>query len=92
MNARLALRSQMLVRHPTIKEFKMAKDFELKDNTMSLLKNGFKEEDDNRPDYTGSAKVNGVELKASLWINTTKSGATNLRGQFQPKEGSGSPF
>ena len=70
----------------------MAKDFELKDNTMSLLKNGYKEEDDNRPDYTGSAKVDGVELKASLWINKTKSGATNLRGQFQPKEGSGSPF
>ena len=73
----------------------MAKGFELKDNSMSLLKNGYKEEGDNRHDYTGDAKVGGVDMKASLWINKTKSGATNLRGQFQPKEeksDSDSPF
>mgnify|MGYP004450742009 FL=1 len=70
----------------------MAKGFELKDNSMSLLKNGYKEDGDNRPDYTGDAKVNGVELKASLWINKTKTGKTNLRGQFQPKEDSDMPF
>ena len=70
----------------------MAKGFELKDNSMSLLKNDYKKEDDNRPDYTGSAKVNGVEMKASLWINKTKSGKTNLRGQFQKKEDSDMPF
>ena len=64
----------------------MAKGFELNDNSMSLLKNGYKEEGDNRPDYTGDAKVGGVDMKASLWINKTKAGATNLRGQFQPKE------
>ena len=70
----------------------MAKGFELKDNSMSLLKNDYKKEDDNRPDYTGSAKVNGVEMKASLWINKTKAGKTNLRGQFQKKEDSDTPF
>ena len=70
----------------------MAKGFELKDNSMSLLKNGYKEDGDNRPDYTGDAKVNGVELKASLWINKTKACKTNLRGQFQPKEDSDMPF
>tara|TARA_R100001377_G_scaffold67484_1_gene42796 strand:+ start:749 stop:970 length:222 start_codon:yes stop_codon:yes gene_type:complete len=73
----------------------MSKDFELKDNSMSLLKNGYKEEGDNRPDYTGDAKVGGIDMKASLWINKTKAGATNLRGQFQPKEAksdSDSPF
>ena len=70
----------------------MAKGFELKDNSMSLLKNDYKKEDDNRPDYTGSAKINGVEMKASLWINKTKSGKTNLRGQFQKKEDPESPF
>lgn len=64
----------------------MAKGFELKDNSMSLLKNGYKEEGDNRPDYTGDAKVGGVDMKASLWINKTKAGDTNLRGSFQPKE------
>ena len=70
----------------------MAKGFELKDNSMSLLKNDYKKEDDNRPDYTGSAKINGVEMKASLWINKTKGGKTNLRGQFHKKEDSDMPF
>ena len=69
----------------------MAKDFELKDNSMSLLKNGYKEEGDNRPDYTGDAKIGGIDMKASLWINKTKAGKTNLRGSFQPKEEMASP-
>ena len=64
----------------------MADKYELKDNSMSLLKNGFKEDGDNRPDYTGNAKINGVDMKASLWINKTKAGKTNLRGVFQPEE------
>ena len=64
----------------------MADKYELKDNSMSLLKNGFKEDGDNRPDYTGDAKINGVDMKASLWINKTKAGKTNLRGVFQAKE------
>ena len=70
----------------------MAKGFELKDNSMSLLKNDYKKEGDNRPDYTGDAKIDGVEMKASLWINKTKAGKTNLRGTFQPKKESDSPF
>ena len=57
--------------------------FELKDNSMSLLKNGFKKDGDNKPDYTGNAKVGGVEMKASIWINKTKAGKTQLRGNFQ---------
>ena len=60
--------------------------FELKDNSMSLLKNGFKKDGDNKPDYTGSAKVDGVDMKASLWINKTKDGKTQLRGNFQKKD------
>ena len=70
----------------------MDKKFELKDNSMSLLKNDYKKEGDNRPDYTGDAKVSGVDMKASLWINKTKTGKTNLRGQFQVKEDSDTPF
>ena len=60
--------------------------FELKDNSMSLLKNGFKKDGDNKPDYTGNAKVGGVEMKASIWINKTKAGKTQLRGNFQKKD------
>ena len=60
--------------------------FELKDNSMSLLKNGFKEEGDNKPDYTGNAKVDGVDMKESLWVNKTKDGKTQLRGNFQKKD------
>ena len=60
--------------------------FELKDNSMSLLKNGFKKDGDNKPDYTGNAKVGGVDMKASIWINKTKGGKTQLRGNFQKKD------
>ena len=60
--------------------------FELKDNSMSLLKNGCKKDGDNKPDYTGSAKVDGVDMKASLWVNKTKDGKTQLRGNFQKKD------
>ena len=63
----------------------MAQNYEMKDNSMSLLKNGYKDDGDNRPDYTGDAKIGGVDMKASLWINKTKAGKTNLRGVFQPK-------
>ena len=70
----------------------MAKGFELKDNSMRLLKNDYKKEGDNRPEYTGDAKIDGVEMKASLCINKTKYGKTNLRGQFQKKEDSYMPF
>ena len=60
--------------------------FELKDNSISLLKNGFKKDGDNKPDYTGSAKVDGVDMKAALWVNKTKDGKTQLRGNFQKKD------
>jgi len=70
----------------------MANGFELKDNTMSLLKNGYKEEGDSRPDYTGSAKVGGTKMKVSLWINETKTGKKNLRGNFQPENENEAPF
>ena len=60
--------------------------FELKDNSMSLLKNGFKKDGDNKTDYTGSAKVDGIDMKASLWVNKTKDGKTQLRGNFQKKD------
>ena len=49
----------------------MAQNYELKDNSMSLLKNGYKDDGDNRPDYTGDAKIGGVDMKATLWINKT---------------------
>ena len=60
--------------------------YEMKDNSMSLLKNGYKEEGDNKPDYTGNAKVGGVDMNASIWINKTKDGKPQLRGNFQKKD------
>ena len=47
---------------------------------------------DNKPDYTGNAKVGGVDMKASIWINKTKDGKTQLRGNFQKKDGGDVPF
>tara|TARA_Y100000114_G_C11672622_1_gene284556 strand:+ start:538 stop:738 length:201 start_codon:yes stop_codon:yes gene_type:complete len=60
--------------------------YEMKDNSMSLLKNGYKKDGDNKPDYTGNAKIGGVDMKASIWINKTKDGKTQLRGSFQKKD------
>jgi uncharacterized protein (DUF736 family) len=58
-------------------------DFEMKDDSMNLWKNAYKNEGDKKPDYTGKAKVNGVQLDASMWINTNKEGKRYLSGKFQ---------
>tara|TARA_Y100001951_G_C11155783_1_gene191844 strand:- start:325 stop:546 length:222 start_codon:yes stop_codon:yes gene_type:complete len=59
-------------------------DFKMKDETMRLWKNKYKENGDKKPDYTGNALVGGKTLQASLWINTNDNGEKYLSGQFQP--------
>lgn len=67
-------------------------DFIMKENSMNLWKNSYKEDGDKKPDYTGKAKVNGVEMDASLWINTNKKGDRYLSGKFREKKKTDSPF
>lgn len=45
--------------------------YEQKPNTGVLFKNG-KKTTEKQPDYQGSCLVNGVAMKISSWINTSK--------------------
>lgn len=56
--------------------------YEQKDNTFTLFKND-KGENPKRPDYTGKALVNGVEVRLSAWIREGKSGKF-MSGTIEP--------
>ena len=47
--------------------------YEQRDNSGSFFENERKEQD-NHPDYTGKAMVNGVMYWASLWVKETQGG------------------
>lgn len=67
-------------------------EFKQKDQSFSLWKNSFKEDGDNKPDYTGSAKVDGHEYDCALWINEDKNGKRYLSGNFKEPRKKDSPF
>ena len=39
-----------------------------------LFKNGYKEEDDNKPDFVGGFNVNGTDYRLAAWVNESKNG------------------
>ena len=57
-----------------------------KNNSGNLFKNSFKEEGSKQPDYKGEVMVDGVVMKASLWLNKDKNGQTYLGLGFQSME------
>jgi hypothetical protein len=63
----------------------MAGDFEHRELSGSVFKNGFKEKP-NQPDYTGEAKIGGVLYRVSGWIKETRSGDKFLSLAFSVKE------
>lgn len=58
--------------------------FEQNDNSGSLFKNDRKTES-NHPDYTGTAKIGGVEFWMSAWLKEANSGKKFMSFSFKPK-------
>ena len=68
-------------------------DFEVKNQTFTLRKNKYKEEGDNKPDYTGNGKFNNEMKDLSMWINKDKKGNRYLSGRIREAKNKGdSPF
>jgi uncharacterized protein (DUF736 family) len=60
--------------------------FELKDGSGSLFKNSYKEdENDKKPNYTGSVKVKGTEYALAGWKTVSKSGVTYISVKVSDK-------
>ena len=73
--------------------------YEHEDGTASLFQNAYKENGDNRPDYTGKGKVEGDMKEFALWKRETKGGKTMLfvkwsepQEKFQSKKGEQAGF
>jgi|TARA_R100001594_G_scaffold120038_1_gene155563 hypothetical protein len=59
--------------------------FEHKDNTGSLFKND-KDGNDKRPDFTGTAKIDGVVYKVASWVNNSPDDRIRISLKFDKKE------
>jgi len=60
--------------------------YEMNDDSFTLFKND-KEGNENRPDYKGKIKINGVEKAIAAWIKTSKNGNKYMSGKvsdFKP--------
>ena len=60
--------------------------YETKDMTGSLFQNKEKKSD-NHPDYSGSMRINGVDMWISGWRKTSGNGTQFLSLAFKPKDG-----
>lgn len=59
--------------------------YEQRDNSGSFFKNT-KKETERHPDYTGSAKVAGVDYWASVWVKESAAGRKFFSIAFTPKD------
>ena len=59
--------------------------YEQKDNTGVLFKNSYKTKD-SHPEYTGNAKIDGVEYKLAVWMKKSARGTTFMSLTFQNKD------
>lgn len=58
------------------------------DNNGALFKNTRKQEE-NQPDYNGSATVDGVEYYMNAWMKTSKAGQPYMSFSFKKKTDQG---
>ena len=56
-----------------------------KENSGSIFRND-KEGKETRPDYTGTAKIDGVDYRVASWVNTTQEGKEYLSLKFELQE------
>ncbi len=54
-----------------------------------LFRNGYKEDGDKRPDFTGGFNVNGQDYKVAAWVNESKKGAKYMSLSIDEDEGTG---
>ena len=59
--------------------------FEQNDMSGALFRNKRKQTGDNKPEYNGPCKVNGVELEMSAWLKEDRNGNKYMSVSFQPK-------
>lgn len=59
--------------------------YEQRDNSGSLFKNDKKQDGDNKPNYTGTVMINGVEMWISAWLKEGQKGNW-MSLSFKPKE------
>ena len=58
-----------------------------KDNSGSLWKNSYKEnEEDKKPNFTGEVRVNDKLMRVAAWNNTTKTGKEYIGMVFEETE------
>ena len=65
--------------------------YEQRDNTGSLFKNE-KKTQDNHPDYTGSAIVDGTPKRLAAWLKTAQSGKKYMSISIKDDEGRPKPI
>jgi len=59
-------------------------DYELKEGQINVFRNNKTKE--KQPDYWGKAKINGVEMRVSLWIVESQGGKKYLNGNISLPE------
>lgn len=59
--------------------------YEMNDNSGSLFKNSRKEKD-THPDFTGKAKIDGVDYWQSAWKKVGKDGSSYLSFSYKPMD------
>jgi hypothetical protein len=60
-------------------------EYETRDNSGAIFKNDRKEQE-NQPDYKGSARVGGVDYWVSVWLKTSQNGVKFMSTAYTPKE------
>lgn len=60
--------------------------FQQKNNTGALFRSQ-KGDNPKRPDYRGTANVDGLDYNLSAWLQKSKKGETYMSLKLEPKEG-----